>query len=116
LLLGCLVLTVPVALYFGVAWLVGLLPHAEVGTWFYAAGAALAALVAGATTIMGESVIGDWVKLGMMAVAVAGFWFFFDAGIVAIALGAPVGAAMPLLLRAWPKGSSKGEADTEPRK
>ena len=81
-----------------------------------AAGKGQITMVAGATTIMGESVIEDWVKLGMMAVAVAGFWFFFDAGIVAIALGAPVGAAMPLLLRAWPKGSSKGEADTEPRK
>ncbi len=101
---GLLFLLVPVGLYLATAWMFGFLPHPALGPWYYAGGAVLALVVTLAVTIMGESLIEDAVKFTMFAVSFLALWSLTGPEITAVALGAPIGAAMPLIMRLLPGG------------
>lgn len=48
---------------------------------------------------MGESLIEDFVKVAMFAVGTVSLWYIHGTVVGAVALGAGVGASMPLLTR-----------------
>lgn len=89
----------PVGIYLGIAWGLGLLSHPEVGWGYLAGGIGLMFVVMAIVSVMGESIIEDFVKLAMFTVlaVVAGPMMGLPG--IAVALGAPCGAATPILFR-----------------
>jgi hypothetical protein len=102
-LLGCLaavaVLAALIGLYLAFVWVLGLLPHPELGVWHYAGGAALTIVVAAAVLIVGESVIEDVVKFVFIAIGAAAVWSIFGPGVSVVYWGTAVGASSSLILR-----------------
>ena len=107
-MIGLLLLIVAAPLYLAAAWLFGLWPHDAVGTIYYAGGAILAMVTAAAVMVMGESVIEDGVKFALFAALTGGLWSFADPAVLAIALGAPVGASLSLIARMLPGSGGVG--------
>jgi hypothetical protein len=95
--LACLA-SIPAA-YFLVAWLIGYLDDTTV-TWGYLVGGlVLTWITLLVVMVMGESVIEDMVKFVMFLVGAIAIASTYDPIIGAIAIGAPIGAGLPLILR-----------------
>lgn len=92
-------LLVIVLFYLAVAWMVGLLPHAELGTGNYVAAASLTVFVAVVVSIMGESLIEDIVKFVLFASTAIIVFSSFGPVIQSLVIAVPVGAGLPFLIR-----------------
>lgn len=96
LLLG---LAFPVGIYLAISWSFDLLSHPDVGWGYLAGGIGLMFVVLAVVSIMGESLIEDFLKLGLFVILAAVTGSAVGLPWSAVALGAPCGAAMPLLFR-----------------
>lgn len=92
-------LSVMTLTYLAAAWMVGLLPHDELGTGNYVAAAGLTVFVAILTSVMGESLIEDMVKFVFFAGAAAILFSNYGPVIQALIIAVPVGAGLPFLIR-----------------
>lgn len=92
-------LSVIVLLYLAAAWMVDLLPHDELDTGNYVAGAGLTVLVASVVSVMGESLIEDMVKFVFFAGTAAIIFSSYGAVIQSFIIAVPVGAGLPFLMR-----------------
>ena len=101
--LGCAAglawVAIPALLYLGLLFITGLFHHPDLGRGPLVAGSVLATVVALAVSMMGESLIEDFVKVALFAAATASLWYTHGTVVGAVALGAGVGASMPLLTR-----------------
>ena len=89
----------PVAIHLSLCWALGLMSGESVTSGGLIGGSALAVVVMITTSMMGESVIEDIVKLGLFALATGALWSGFEPSARAVILGMPSGAVMPLLFR-----------------
>jgi hypothetical protein len=89
----------PIAFYLGVCWLLGFTSDDTISVYAYAGGSVLVFLVAAFFFILGESIIEDWIKLGMVIVLVVFTQDYLSTNAQVVALGLPIGAALRLLVR-----------------